>query len=628
MDKKDFIERYAPMAIEQQRLYGIPASVTLAQAAIESSWGENVAAREDNNFFGIHATKGWIDSGKPTAWHNDKGMVRFCVYDNVADSFTHHSEFLKQNQRYGACFGLDPTDHRGWAYGICRAGYAERPKDDPDRYARTIEAIIRQNGLEKYDQMGLSPMQPGYSRPVTQPWGQERGRFSFPLAAVDGCLVLTSDIGHRNTGISGASHEHNGVDLRAKYVPVLATEMDGKVVKVDDVGNNKSGKHVIVEYERDGHKYTVSYCHLDKVGVRQGDVVSAGQQIGVSGNSSYRDFNPRERSLDPHLHLTVRKDGQTYDPKQYLAEIAVRGGIDTSLVSKNGSSQDLLAEYKAGVSVPAVGVACSVLGSDLAKLSQGHVGWYNALGQPVVVGEIRVCSLSELAASRFGSMPEGGVSQESLDRWLVSLPEEKREAARQFCERMGAALGDADSRFVMAAEINGQLQVKDISRGEYDQFLAMNNGDRLLQFDSKFDDVAMNDAGQPIGNGPQSSLADICAMAETGNLSGMMDMILKKNGSLPLNGSGEILGELLGMMFAGISALAGLSDSSTDEMLKDIHDRYSAEITPEDQAKIDKQKAEGVDPEDARQRAEILAESGLTALDNENKQQQQVTIRG
>lgn len=344
MDKQAFIEKYAPMAIEQQQRYGIPASVTLAQAAYESGWGESDWARKDNNFFGIHATKGWINSGKPTAWHNDNGMVRSCVYESVDASFEHHSKFLKENQRYSACFKLDPTDHRGWAYGICRAGYAERPKDDPDRYAKTIETIIRENGLEKYDQMGLSPMK-RVDHQVTQPWGEGQSRWSMPLDTVTGSLIMTSDIGHRETGISGASTEHNGLDLRAKYVPVLATEMNGRVIKAENDGNSKSGKHVIVEYERDGHKFTVSYCHLSKVDVKEGDTVGAGQTLGVSGNSSYRDYT-KEKSLDPHLHLTVRRDGEIYDPKKYLAEIAVKGGLDTALVRKGGNGEDLLAQYK------------------------------------------------------------------------------------------------------------------------------------------------------------------------------------------------------------------------------------------------------------------------------------------
>ena len=93
------------------------------------------------------------------------------------------------------------------------------------------------------------------------------------------------------------NHAHNGIDLRAKYEDVLATENQGRVVTV---GNDKtSGNYAVVEYDRaDGAKWRVSYCHLDRVAVKQGDVVNAGQKLGVSGNTG--------NSTGPHLHLTVK----------------------------------------------------------------------------------------------------------------------------------------------------------------------------------------------------------------------------------------------------------------------------------------------------------------------------------
>jgi flagellum-specific peptidoglycan hydrolase FlgJ len=60
-----FFEKYAAAAMEEQKRYGIPASVTLAQMALESYYGQSALARQDNNYFGIKASKSWLDAGSP-----------------------------------------------------------------------------------------------------------------------------------------------------------------------------------------------------------------------------------------------------------------------------------------------------------------------------------------------------------------------------------------------------------------------------------------------------------------------------------------------------------------------------------------------------------------------------------
>ena len=80
--------------------------------------------------------------------------------------------------------------------------------------------------------------------------------------------------------------------------------------------------------------------HLSQIGVKKGDIVNAGQQIGVSGSTG--------RSTGPHLHFETRfckSDGNwiKFDPTLYLAELEVRSGINTPL-EKNG--HDLLADNR------------------------------------------------------------------------------------------------------------------------------------------------------------------------------------------------------------------------------------------------------------------------------------------
>ena len=336
--KTAFFEKYAATAMEEQRRYGIPASVTLAQMAVESGYGESNLAKQDNNYFGIKASSSWINSGKPWSYHHDDHYNdKFCTFGSVMESLEYHSKVLMAD-RYKACRQYAPTDHLHWIEGIKKGGYATDP-----RYVATIEGVIKKYGLERYDQMALAGAQQQIVSPSTQ-----QGRYSFPLVCDrSDAMTVTSPYGHRQAPKAGASTNHMGLDLRANYVPVLATEDNGIVVSVSNEG--KGGNVIRMEYARvDGSKYQTAYMHLSQMSVKEGDRVSAGQAIGVSGNTG--------NSTGPHLHFSVKKvaaDGHTeqIDPSVYLAEIAVRGNISSKVMY---GSYDLLAAHKAAVNIEEV----------------------------------------------------------------------------------------------------------------------------------------------------------------------------------------------------------------------------------------------------------------------------------
>lgn len=329
----------------QMKRYGIPASVILAQGIIESGSGGSELSRKGNNHFGIKATSSWLKAGgRYLVYTDDAPDEKFCAYDSVADSYEHHSRFLKENARYASLFNLRPDDHRGWAEGLQAAGYATGSK-----YAQTIEAVIRQNGLEKYDQQVMQQMNGHVAgqdtvsgRTITETSVKgETLHYSFPLQSKE-FLLVTSPFGNRKDPMSPDKQQfHKGIDLRANHVPVLATEDGGKVIAVGTDAKSAGGKSVTVEYDReDGSKVRLFYCHLDSMDVKVGDFVNAGQQLGVSGNTG-------KRTTGPHLHLGAKQiasDGSVrdIDPVSYLAEIAVKGGI-TNQVMYNG--QNLLDKY-------------------------------------------------------------------------------------------------------------------------------------------------------------------------------------------------------------------------------------------------------------------------------------------
>jgi len=138
-----YIERFKAIAIQEMNLYGIPASITLAQGLYESGSGNSELAKNANNHFGIKCTSDW--KGKSYYKDDDNKNDCFRVYDRPEDSFRDHSNFLKR-KNYAHLFELDKNDYQGWAYGLKSAGYATNPK-----YPQLLIGIIQKYNLDQYD---------------------------------------------------------------------------------------------------------------------------------------------------------------------------------------------------------------------------------------------------------------------------------------------------------------------------------------------------------------------------------------------------------------------------------------------------------------------------------------------
>jgi len=138
-----YIDRFKGIAMQEMNLYGIPASITLAQGLYESGSGNSELAKNANNHFGIKCTSDWTGKSyyKDDDGHNDC----FRVYDTPEQSFRDHSNFLKR-KNYAHLFELDKNDYQGWAYGLKAAGYATNPK-----YPQLIIGIIQKYSLDQYD---------------------------------------------------------------------------------------------------------------------------------------------------------------------------------------------------------------------------------------------------------------------------------------------------------------------------------------------------------------------------------------------------------------------------------------------------------------------------------------------
>ena len=118
-----YISQYRQIALDQEKQYGIPAPITLAQGILESGAGKSGLTRNSNNHFGIKAMGGW-NGAVYHAWDDEPQKSRFRVYSSAAESFRDHSLFLKNNGRYRSLFSKSVYDYRGWAIGLQKAGYA------------------------------------------------------------------------------------------------------------------------------------------------------------------------------------------------------------------------------------------------------------------------------------------------------------------------------------------------------------------------------------------------------------------------------------------------------------------------------------------------------------------------
>jgi LysM repeat protein len=139
-----YIDQFKDVAIEEMNLYGIPASITLAQGIIESGSGNSGLAKFANNHFGVKCTSDW--KGKAYYKDDDQHNDCFRVYKDARESYKDHSEFLKR-KRYSALFELDKNDYKNWAKGLKQAGYASNPK-----YPDLLINLIEKYNLDQYDQ--------------------------------------------------------------------------------------------------------------------------------------------------------------------------------------------------------------------------------------------------------------------------------------------------------------------------------------------------------------------------------------------------------------------------------------------------------------------------------------------
>lgn len=129
------------------------------------------------------------------------------------------------------------------------------------------------------------------------------GQFAWPAPKY---VRISDDYGNRTHPILGTQQFHNGVDMAAPSGSPILAAYDGEVVAADYSAS--MGNYIMINH---GDGIITIYMHASSLSVSKGQTVVRGEEIGKVGSTG--------RSTGPHLHFSVRKDGNYVSPWNYIS---------------------------------------------------------------------------------------------------------------------------------------------------------------------------------------------------------------------------------------------------------------------------------------------------------------------
>ncbi|WP_448213128.1 flagellar assembly peptidoglycan hydrolase FlgJ [Colwellia sp. MEBiC06753] len=146
---KDFVHALKEPAQQVQQQLGVPFEVVIAQAALETGWGQKIIknnqGQSSNNLFNIKADSRWqgTKTHKDTLEYEQGALVKknepFRVYDSIADSVGDYINFLSSGQRYQEALA-NPENVEHFLQGLQKAGYATDP-NYADKIMGTLKTV-------------------------------------------------------------------------------------------------------------------------------------------------------------------------------------------------------------------------------------------------------------------------------------------------------------------------------------------------------------------------------------------------------------------------------------------------------------------------------------------------------
>lgn len=232
-----YIAQYKAIAMKEMKRTGVPASITLAQAILESNSGESNLAKNHNNHFGIKCKSDW--TGAKAYQDDDAKQECFRAYETAEVSFKDHSNFLKNRPNYVDLFLLDPVDDTAWAYGLKKAGYATA-SDYPKKLLKIIDDYELaqynfpelENEVEVEEKEGVKTPSDGPIKKVLTDTSVKNTTFDAPLNKV----VVDTPVKSLNkpSGIAQMNTTNNVSPLPTKALPTQTLPAPQKEsVKID-----------------------------------------------------------------------------------------------------------------------------------------------------------------------------------------------------------------------------------------------------------------------------------------------------------------------------------------------------------------------------------------------------------
>lgn len=210
---EDFLAKWVPIAQSESKRSGIPASVILAQGALESDWGRSDLTTHANNYFGIKANKGYAGESKAFLTTEEVNGKKVKVWANFRDyrtpeqSWIDHTDFLLTNPRYQKYGVFSTNDPYEVAQALQRAGYATS-----STYADDLMKVIKGRNMTQYDTGAApiftedNPAPPLSNADKAKDWAQNNGLGFLPsIGAIWGGAALDVKENAQELAVTGAT---------------------------------------------------------------------------------------------------------------------------------------------------------------------------------------------------------------------------------------------------------------------------------------------------------------------------------------------------------------------------------------------------------------------------------------